>query len=179
MSSPRVLISASELQSRVQELAAEIDRDLARDAVGGAAPVCLVGVLKGSWIFLADLARAMKTPTRIEFLRASSYGDGQTSSGEIILREDLDASIEGHDVILVEDILDTGLTMGFLIDLLKERKPRSLRSAVMLNKPSRRQREVAANYVGFTIEDLFVIGYGLDYAEQYRGLPDVCLLDAG
>ena len=177
MSYPRVLISASQLQSRVQELATEIDRDLARETVGFANAVCLVGVLKGSWIFLADLARAMKTPARIEFLRASSYGDGKSSSGEIVLRQDLDASIEGQHVILVEDILDTGLTMGYLVDLLRQRKPLSLRVAVMLSKPCRGQRDVPVDYVSFIIEDQFVVGYGLDYAEQYRGLPDVCVLD--
>jgi len=170
------LISAAQIQTRVRELAVQIDHDLRQEGGRGTAPICLIGVLKGSWMFLADLARAIETPARIEFLRASSYGDGQASSGSITLRQDLDWSIEGQEVIVVEDILDTGLTLEFLLNLLRQRNPRSLRVAALLDKPSRRKRDVQADYVGFTIEDQFVVGYGLDFAEQYRGLPDVCVV---
>jgi len=170
MSSLRVLISAEQIQARVQELAAEIDRDHPKG------PVYLIAILKGACFFLADLARAMKTPTRIEFVGISSYGKGKTSSGEVKLTKDLDASIEGYDVVVVEDIVDSGVTLSYLIKIFAQRKPRSLRIATLLDKPERRQRQVDVNYVGFKIPDEFVVGYGLDYAEDYRNLKDVCVL---
>ncbi len=171
MAAPKVLIPAADIQRRVRELGEEIDRDC------GPGPVYLIGILKGSCIFLADLARAIQSPVRLEFIGTSSYGAGQTSSGEVRLTKDLDASIEGCDVIVVEDIVDTGITLTYLLQVLAQRKPRSLRVAAFLDKPSRRQRPVPVDYVGFSIEDRFVVGYGLDFAEDFRQLPDVCTLD--
>jgi len=167
----RVLLSAEQIQKRISELGAEIDRNY----VAGE-PVYLIGVLKGAFIFLADLARAMKTQVRIEFIGISSYGKGKTSSGQVQLTKDLDVPIEGHHVILVEDILDTGITLSYLAMLMAQRKPKSLRIATLLDKPERRQTPVKVDYVGFRIPDEFVIGYGLDFAEDYRNLGDVCVL---
>ena len=172
MSRFRVLLSAQQIEKRVQEMGAEI----ARDYPGGE-PVYLIGILKGACIFLADLARAIQIPARIEFIGISSYGKGKDSSGQVQLTKDLDVSIEGHHVILVEDILDTGLTLTYLMRLLKQRKPKTLRIATLLDKPERRRAEVHADYVGFRIPDEFVVGYGLDYAEDYRNLKDVCVLE--
>ena len=171
MSSLRLLISAREIQSRIEELGAEIDRDYATGE-----PVYLIAVLKGAFIFLADLARTMKTPVRIEFMGISSYGRGTTTSGEVKLTKDLDVSVEGHHVIIVEDIVDSGITLSYLMKLLTQRKPKSLRIATLLDKPERRQSRVEVDYVGFKIPDEFVVGYGLDYAEDYRNLKDVCVL---
>ncbi|HML15603.1 MAG TPA: hypoxanthine phosphoribosyltransferase [Bryobacteraceae bacterium] len=170
MSSLRVLIGADQIHTRIQELGAEIDRDYPQG------PVYLIAILKGACFFLADLARAMKTPARIEFIGISSYGKGQTSSGEVRLTKDLDVSIEGHDVLVVEDIVDTGVTLTYLMKVLAQRKPKSLRVATLLDKPERRQRPVEVHYVGFRIPDQFVVGFGLDYAEDYRNLKDVCVL---
>lgn len=173
MSSLKVLISAADIQKRIAELGSEIDRDYP-----GGEPVYLIGVLKGACIFLADLARATKVPARIEFIGISSYGKGKTSSGEVKLTKDLDVSVEGHHVIIVEDILDTGLTLSYLVKLMAQRKPKTLRIATFLDKPDRRQSPVQVNYAGFKIPDEFVVGYGLDYAEDYRNLKDVCILSA-
>lgn len=170
MSSLRVLLSADQIAARVHELGAEIDRDYPQG------PVYLVAILKGACFFLADLARAMKTPARIEFVGISSYGRGKTSSGEVRLTKDLDVSIEGHNVVVVEDIVDSGVTLSYLLKLFAQRKPKSLRIATLLDKPERRQRPVEVNYVGFKIPDEFVVGYGLDYAEDYRSLKDICIL---
>jgi hypoxanthine phosphoribosyltransferase len=171
MPSFRVLISAEQIQKRVQELGAEIDRDYP-----GGEPVYLIGILKGAFIFLADLARAMKTPARIEFMGIASYGHGTTSSGQVRLTKDLDVPIEGCHVILVEDIVDSGITLSYLTKLMAQRKPKSLRIATLLDKPERRQTAVKVDYVGFKIPDEFVVGYGLDYAQDYRNLKDVCVL---
>jgi hypoxanthine phosphoribosyltransferase len=171
MPSFRVLLSAEEIQARIQAMGAEIDRDYA-----GGEPVYLIGVLKGACIFLADLARAMKTPARLEFIGIASYGKGKTSSGQVRLTKDLDVVIEGHHVILVEDILDSGITLTYLAKLMAQRKPKSLRIATLLDKPERRQSPVKVDYVGFHIPDEFVVGYGLDYAEDYRNLKDVCVM---
>lgn len=170
MSSLRVLISADQIQTRIRELGAQIDGDLP----GG--PIYLIAILKGACFFLADLARAVKTPARIEFIGISSYGKGKTSSGEVKLTKDLDVSIEGYDVIVVEDIVDSGITLSYLMQLLQQRKPKSLRVASLLDKPEHRQRAVEVAYRGFEIPDEFVVGYGLDYAEDYRNLPDICVL---
>jgi hypoxanthine phosphoribosyltransferase len=151
-------------------LGAQIDRDYAGE------PVYLIGILKGACIFLADLARAMKTSARIEFIGISSYGKGKTTSGEVKLTKDLDVSVEGHHVILVEDIVDTGITLSYLVKVMAQRKPATLRIATLLDKPERRQSAVKVDYVGFKIPDEFVVGYGLDYAEDYRNLKDVCVL---
>ncbi len=170
MPSLRVLISAEQIQARIRELGAQIDRDYPQG------PVYLITILKGACFFLADLARAMKTPARIEFIGISSYGKGKTSSGEVRLTKDLDVSIEGYDVLVVEDIVDSGVTLTYLMKVLAQRKPKSLRIATLLDKPDRRLRPVEVHYVGFQIPDEFVVGYGLDYAEDYRNLKDVCVL---
>jgi hypoxanthine phosphoribosyltransferase len=171
MPSLKVLLSAEQIHNRIAELGAEIDRDYPSGE-----PVYLIAVLKGAFIFMADLARAMKTPARIEFIGISSYGKGKTSSGQVQLTKDLDAPIEGHHVIIVEDILDTGITLNYLTKLMAQRKPKSLRIVALLDKPERRKSPVKADYVGFTIPDEFVVGYGLDYAEDYRNLKDVCVM---
>jgi len=171
MSSLRVLIPAEKIQARIAELAAQIDRDYPTG------PVYLVGVLKGAVMFMADLARALKTPARLEFVVIASYGKGKTSSGEARLIKDLDHPIEGFDVIVVEDIVDTGITLTYLMQVLRQRKPRSLKIASLLDKPSRRQRPVQVDYRGFEVPDQFLVGYGLDYSEDYRNLKDVCVLD--
>ncbi|HYK61773.1 MAG TPA: hypoxanthine phosphoribosyltransferase [Bryobacteraceae bacterium] len=170
MSSLRVLLTADQIQSRIQELGAQIDRDYPHG------PVYLIGILKGACIFLSDLARAMNTPARLEFIGISSYGKGRSTSGEVKLTKDLDVSVESQDVIVVEDIVDSGITLSYLIQVFRQRRPRSLRVATLLDKPERRQRPVTVDYVGFQIPDEFVVGYGLDYAEDYRNLRDVCVL---
>ena len=141
-------------------------------------PLYLIGILKGSCFFLADLARAISTPTRMDFIGISSYGKGKSSSGEVKLTKDLDMSIEGHDVLVVEDIVDSGITISYLSNLLEQRKPKTVRIATMLDKPERRQRLVDVAYVGFQIPDEFVVGYGLDYDEDYRALRDIRVLDS-
>jgi len=171
MSSQRVLIPAEKIQARIAELGAQIDRDYPTG------PVYLVGVLKGAVMFMADLARAMKTPARLEFVVIASYGKGKTSSGEARLIKDLDHPIEGFDVIVVEDIVDTGITLTYLMQVLRQRNPKSLRIASLLDKPSRRQRPVTVDYRGFEVPDQFLVGYGLDFSEDYRNLKDVCVLD--
>ena len=167
----RVLIPEAQIQARIQELGAQIDADYPDG------PIYLIAILKGACFFLADLARALKRPTRIDFIGISSYGKGKTSSGEVKLTKDLDTSIEGFDVLLVEDIVDSGVTLSYLLHVLQQRKPRSLRIAALLDKPERRMRPVEVSYVGFRIPDEFVIGYGLDYAEDYRNLKDICVLE--
>ncbi len=167
----RVLIPEAQIQARIQELGAQIDADYPDG------PIYLIAILKGACFFLADLARALKRPTRIDFIGISSYGKGKTSSGEVKLTKDLDTSIEGFDVLLVEDIVDSGVTLSYLLHVLQQRKPHSLRIAALLDKPERRMRPVEVSYVGFRIPDEFVIGYGLDYAEDYRNLKDICVLE--
>ncbi len=149
-------------------------QEIARDYPNG--PLYLIGILKGSFVFLADLARAISTPCRIEFIGISSYGLGRKSSGEVKVTKDLDVSIEGHHVLLVEDIIDSGITLSYLLRLLEQRKPKTLRVATLLDKPDRRERPVKSTYTGFQIPDEFVVGYGLDFAEDYRNLKDVCVL---
>ena len=166
----RVLLDAARIDARVRELGAEIDRDYPDG-------VLLVGILKGACFFLADLARAISRPARIDFIGTSSYGKGKTSSGEVKLTKDLDSSIEGADVLVVEDIVDSGVTLNYLMNLLEQRRPESIRIAALLDKPERRLRPVHVHYVGFQIPDHFVVGYGLDYAEKYRNLDDICVLD--
>ena len=160
----QTLISSTQIQQRVRELAQEIRRDHPDG-------VHLVCVLKGAFVFLSDLARALDGPATLDFMAVSSYGTSTKSSGQVQLLKDLDSGLEGRDVVIVEDIVDTGLTLSYLQEILRARAPRNLRTACLLSKPSRRQVEVKVEYVGFTIEDKFVVGYGLDYAEQYRNLP--------
>ncbi len=169
-SSMRVLLSAEQIQARIAELGAQIDRDYPDG-------VYLIAILKGACFFLADLARAISRPVRLDFIGISSYGKGKTSSGEVKLTKDLDTSIEGADVLIVEDIVDSGVTLNYLMQVLRQRRPRTLRIAALLDKPSRRLRPVDVAYTGFQIPDEFVIGYGLDYAENYRNLRDICILE--
>ena len=167
------MISDAEISKRIHELGAKITEDY-KDG-----DLVLIGILKGAFIFVADLARTINRPVRMDFMGISSYGKGKTSSGEVKVTKDLDASIEGANVIIVEDIVDTGVTLSYLIGLLHNRKPRSIRIAALLDKPERRLRPVQVSYTGFTIPDEFVVGYGLDYAEDYRGLKDICILSDG
>jgi hypoxanthine phosphoribosyltransferase len=165
----QILLTADQIQQRVRSLAQEIRAD-------HPAGVHFVCVLKGAFVFLADLARAMEGEATLDFMAVSSYGSSTKSSGQVQVLKDLGAAIEGRDVVIVEDIVDTGLTLTYLQDILRARSPRTLRTACLLSKPSRRQVEVKVEYVGFTIEDKFVVGYGLDYAERYRHLPYIGLV---
>ena len=167
-----VLIGEAQLRERVSEMAGEIRRTFGPDV-----PVHFVSVLKGAFIFLADLVRAMEGPVTLDFIAVSSYGSGTTSSGEVRLTKDLDVSIEGHDVILVEDIVDSGRTIHYLRRNLETRHPRSLEVCTLLDKVERRQVEVTLDYVGFVIPDRFVVGYGFDLAGHYRGLPEIHSLE--
>ena len=164
-----ILLSNEQIQKRVAELAAEIRRDFPDD-------VHLVAVLKGAFIFLSDLVRNMSGPVSLDFMALSSYAKGTTSSGEVRLLKDLDTTLDGKNVVIIEDIVDTGLTLLYLQDILRARNPKVLRSACLLSKPSRRQVDVKVEYVGFTIDDCFVVGYGLDYAEQYRNLRHIAVV---
>ncbi len=167
-----VLLKEEQIQARVRELGAQIDADYPEGE-----PLYLIAILKGACFFLADLARALKRSARIDFIGISSYGKGTTTSGEVKLTKDLDMSIEGVDVLVVEDIVDSGVTLNYLLHVLEQRKPRSLRVVALLDKPERRLRPVEVAYVGFRIPDRFVVGYGLDYAEDYRNLRDICVLE--
>lgn len=169
----RILHPAVQIQSRIQELGAQITSDYP-----GRDPLYLIGILKGAIMFHADLARVIERPVRMDFIGISSYGKGKTSSGEVKLTKDLDVSIEGADVLIVEDIVDTGVTLTYLMSVLRQRKPKTLRIATMLDKPDRRIRAVEVAYTGFTIPDEFVVGFGLDYAEDHRNLRDICILES-
>jgi hypoxanthine phosphoribosyltransferase len=168
----RVLLRGSAIQRRIRELGAQITKDFKGQRVH------LIGVLKGASIFLSDLIRQIPLEVSVDFMAVSSYGQDKQTSGQVRLTKDLDTSIEGLNVILVEDILDTGLTLTYLLRVLQQRKPRVLRIAALLDKPERRIKEVKADYVGFQIPNEFVVGFGLDYAERYRNLKDVCILTA-
>jgi hypoxanthine phosphoribosyltransferase len=167
-----VLLSSEQIQFRIRELAAEIEADYPAGE-----EIHLVGVLRGGFIFMADLVRAMSSRVTLDFIAVSSYQKSTRSSGEVRLLKDVDATLENRHVIIVEDIVDTGLTLTYLRDILRARSPKSLRTACLLSKPSRRVVDVKVEYIGFTIEDKFVIGYGLDYAEKYRNLPHIAILD--
>ncbi len=173
LESVRTLIPRAQIQRRIAEMALEIRRDFPLE------PLHLVGVLKGSIFFLTDLAREISGDVSLDFIAVSSYGNRTHTSGEVKLTRDLDSSIEGKTVIVVEDILDTGMTLQYLLRVFEQRKPRRLRVAVLLDKPERRLAKVRADYVGFTIPNEFVVGYGLDYAERYRNLADVGVLTLG
>jgi len=169
----RVLITGGRIQRRIQALAMEIRKDFPGE------PLHLVSVLKGGVFFLTDLARNIPGEVSFDFIAVSSYGQKTRSSGQVRLTRDLDSSIEGKTVIVVEDILDTGMTLQYLLRLFEQRKPKHLRVAVLLDKPERRIAAVRADYVGFSIPNEFVVGYGLDYAERYRNLPYVGVLLLG
>ena len=166
----RVLFSEEELDRRVGEIAAEITRDYA-----GREPL-LISVLRGSFVFMADLVRKIDLPCTVDFMAVSSYGGGTSSSGQEKIVKDLSETIEGRDIIVIEDILDSGNTLSYLLNILKARHPASVRLCTLLDKPSRRVKEVELHYSGFSIPDYFVVGYGLDYAEKYRGLPYIGVL---
>jgi hypoxanthine phosphoribosyltransferase len=166
----RVFITADQIQARIKELGAEISADYPDG------PIYLICILKGACFFHADLARAISCHTRLDFIGISSYGRGKTTSGQVKLTKDLDTPIEGADVLIVEDIVDSGVTLNYLTQVLEQRKPKSVRIVTLLDKPERRMRPVTVKYVGFKIPDEFVVGYGLDYAEDYRNLKDICIL---
>ncbi len=170
--SPDVMITTADLQARIRALGDQIRGDYPE-----ADDLHLVCVLKGAFLFLSDLVRAIPGRMTLDFMAVSSYGKSTSSSGEVRLVKDLDSGLEGRHVIIVEDIVDTGLTLNYLQEILRARGPKSLKTACLLSKPSRRKVNVPVDYVGFTIEDKFVVGYGLDYAEQYRNLPYIGVLE--
>jgi hypoxanthine phosphoribosyltransferase len=165
-----VLYSEDEIAKRVREMGAQITADFTGQKV------VLIGVLKGATIFLSDLARAIRLDATFDFIATSSYGKGHQQSGEVRMIKDVDQSMEGRNVILVEDILDTGLTLTYLRKVLLAHQPKSFKIAALLDKPARRIQKIDGDYIGFTIPNKFVVGYGLDYAERYRNLPEICTL---
>ena len=166
----QILISEQQIQTRVAEMAAEIRRDFPDE-------VHLVAVLKGAFVFLSDLVRHIPGKVSLDFMSTSSYAKGTTTSGEVKLTKDLDLTLDGRNVIIVEDIVDSGLTLHYLHEILRARNPKTLRTACLLSKPSRRHVDVPVEYVGFDIDDHFVVGYGLDYAEHYRNLPYIGVVE--
>jgi hypoxanthine phosphoribosyltransferase len=167
----KVLLAREQIAEKVIELGARITSDFAGESV------VLIGVLKGATIFLADLARAIKVDASFDFIAVSSYGTTKQQSGEVKLMKDVDHSMAGKNVILVEDILDTGLTLTYLKNILLGHQPKTVKIAALLDKVSRRTQPIQGDYIGFEIPDEFVVGYGLDFAERYRNLPDVCILE--
>jgi len=167
----RVLISEEQLKEKVTELGAQISKDY------NGKKLLLVSILKGSVVFMADLMRAITIPASIDFMSVSSYGSGVKTSGVVKILKDLDQDLNGYDVLIVEDILDSGMTLSYLVELLKSRNPASVAICSLLDKPERHKVEIELKYKGFTIPDEFVVGYGLDYAEKYRNLPFVGILD--
>jgi len=165
-----VLYSHQQIAERVAEMGAQITRDLNGEKL------VMIGVLKGAAFFLVDLSRTIQADATFDFVAVSSYGNGQRSSGAVKVIKDLDQPIEGKNVLIVEDILDTGLTLAYLRKLFLQQHPKTLRIATLLDKPSRRIEKIEADYVGFSIPNLFVIGYGMDYGERYRNLPDICIM---
>jgi hypoxanthine phosphoribosyltransferase len=166
-----VLFSAEQIGRRVREIGAQIERDYQGKEL------VLLGVLKGSFLFISDLARSIDLPLSVDFIGLSSYGEATESSGVVKITSDVSKPIENKHVVIVEDIVDTGLTLSYLQKILGERHPKTLRTACLLSKPSRRKVDVTVDYIGFTIEDRFVVGYGLDFAEQYRNLPHIAVLE--
>jgi hypoxanthine phosphoribosyltransferase len=172
VSQPKVLLSREQIAAKVAEIGSAITRDFQGESV------ILLGVLKGATVFLADLARQIQLDATFDFIAVSSYGNSREQSGEVRLVKDVDRPMEGKNIILVEDILDTGLTLTYLRELLLARKPKALKIAALLDKLSRRELPVHADYVGFVIPDEFVVGYGLDFAEHFRNLPDICIMES-
>jgi hypoxanthine phosphoribosyltransferase len=168
----KVLLPYDTIQTRIREMGREIAKDYA-----GRDPH-LVGVLKGACTFMTDLSRSVDLPLTLDYIAVSSYGAATKSSGEVKLVKDLDQGLEGRDLLVVEDIVDTGLTLNYLLNVLKARGPRTLKVAALLSKPSRRLVEVKVDYIGFSIDDHFVVGYGLDYNEKYRNLKDIVIYGA-
>jgi len=170
-STPRVLIGREEIEAAVKRLAAEIRLDYQ-----GKNPL-LLGILKGSFVFMADLIRQLDFPLEVEFIKLSSYGRGRESSGKVKVVQGLASQIEGREVLVVEDIVDTGLVVSFLLDYLKKKKPASLKLCALTDKPSRRKVPVNIDYLGFTVPNKFIVGYGIDWDEKFRYLPDICFVE--
>jgi len=168
---PKVVITREEIANKVAELATQLRKDYREKN-----PL-LIGILKGSFVFMSDLVRAMDIPVEIDFVRLASYGAGKNSSGKVKLIKDVETPIKDRHVLVVEDIIDRGLTVQFLLDYLSFRKPASLKLCALFDKPLRRKVEVPIDYVGFTVPDAFVVGYGLDLNEKFRHLPDLCVLE--
>ncbi|MCL0076056.1 hypoxanthine phosphoribosyltransferase [Dehalococcoidia bacterium] len=171
MESPKIFIARNQIRQKVAELAERIRQDYVNKN-----PL-LIGILKGSFVFLSDLIRLLDMPLEIDFIRISSYGSGKESSGKIEITCDLKTPITDRDVLVVEDIVDTGLSLSSFLDRLRQEKPASIRLCALLDKPSRRKTPIHIDYPGFTIPDRFVVGYGLDFDEKYRYLPDICYLE--
>jgi hypoxanthine phosphoribosyltransferase len=168
---PKILFSRKEIAATVKRLAAEINRDYR-----GKNPL-LIGILKGSFMFMADLVRLLDFPLAVDFIRLSSYGSGRESSGKIKVVRGLSTPVKGRDVLVIEDIVDTGLTVAFLLDYLRKKRPSSLRLCALTDKPSRRRVPLAIDYLGFTVPNKFLVGYGLDWDEKFRNLPDICVIE--
>ena len=168
---PRTLISCQQIEATVRKLAAEIKKDYQ-----GKNPL-LIGILKGSFMFMADLIRLLDFPLEVEFVRLSSYGRGKESSGKIKLVQGLHSQIRDRDILVIEDIVDTGLSVAFLMDYLRKKKPASLKLCALADKPPRRQVPLTIDYLGFTVPDKFIVGYGIDWDEKFRNLPDICVLE--
>ena len=168
--SKEIILHRSEIARRVQEMADEISRDYAGEEI------LMIGVLKGSFIFMADLVRAMTISCQTDFIRAASYGAGMESSGSIVITKDVELNVAGRNVLIIEDIVDTGLTLRHIVDTLKLRNPKSIKVCTFLDKRQRRKVPFEADYIGFTMDDGFIVGYGLDFNEQHRFLPDVYVI---
>ena len=167
----KILISRDEIAKAVERLASEIERDYQGKQL------LLIGVLKGAFVFMADLIRQLNLPVELEFVRLSSYGAARESSGRVRVIQGLKTPIKGRDVLVIEDIVDTGITISFLLDYLRKKKPASLKLCVLTDKPSRRRVPVSIDYLGFTVPDKFVVGYGLDFDEKFRYLPEICVIE--
>jgi len=168
---PSVLITQDKIKQAVAKLASEVSRDYQ-----GKQPL-LIGILKGSFVFMADLIRELDLPVEVDFVKLSSYGAGTETSGKVKVVQGLNTKIKGRDVLVVEDIVDTGLTVSFLMDYLKKKRPASLRLCVLTDKPSRHQVPVNIDYLGFNVPNKFIVGYGIDWNEKFRHLQDICYLD--
>ena len=166
-----VLYPKDVIEKRVRELAGTISRDYEGKEL------IVIGILKGAFIFMADLIRCLSVPCRVDFVRLASYGEGTSSSGKVVMTKDIETSIKDRDILIVEDVVDTGLTLSFLVNWLKERNPCSIKVCAFLDKRKRRRVPFEADYVGFTIDDGFVVGYGLDFNEKARFLPDICVIE--
>ncbi len=165
------LFSKDDIEETVEKLAKAIEQDFEGEKI---VFVCL---LKGSFMFTSDLVRHVRNPSRVDFMRVSSYGSGMVSKGEVIITKDLEEDIGGENVVIVEDIIDSGLTLKYVTDMLRERRPKALKICTLLDKKARRKEDVLVDYSGFEVEDDFVVGYGIDYAEQYRNLPEIFVVE--
>lgn len=165
-----IMYTKTQIEEKVKELGARITNDYKNEEI------LLIGILKGAFIFMADLVRSIDLPLEVDFMSVSSYGMSTVSSGEVKINKDLDYSIKGKNVLIVEDIVDTGLTLNYIKGILQKREPKSVKICCLLDKPSRRKADISPEYIGFSIPDEFIVGYGLDYAEKYRNYPAVCIL---